>query len=166
METRSASNDQFLTFTLDGEVFALEITKVREVLEVTEVTEIPRMPEQMKGIINLRGHAVPVVDMRLKLGLSPIEHTVDTCIIILEVGSGDEGMIIGALVDSVREVSEMAETDIEAAPRMGFTVNDAWISGIGRQGDTFVIIVDVDAFFSDENRLAAEMAGAEKNKAA
>lgn len=166
METRTTTTGQYLTFTLGGEVFALQIAKVREVLESTGVTDIPRTPEHMLGVINLRGHAVPVVDMRRKLGMRPTEQTVDTCIIILEVESGTEEIVMGALVDSVREVSEMADADIEAAPRLGGGGRDAWIRGMGRREERFVIIVDVDEAFADDGRLAASLADAEDGRAA
>jgi purine-binding chemotaxis protein CheW len=166
METRTTTTGQYLTFTLGGEVFALQIAKVREVLESTGVTDIPRTPEHMLGVINLRGHAVPVVDMRRKLGMRPTEQTVDTCIIILEVASGTEEIVMGALVDSVREVSEMADADIEAAPRLGGGGRDAWIRGMGRREERFVIIVDVDEAFADDGRLAASLADAEDGRAA
>lgn len=150
----TSSHGQYLTFTLGKEIFALDIVKVREVLELTTVSEIPRTPEYMKGVINLRGHAVPVVDMRLKLGMSQIEHTVDTCIIILEVAFENEAIVMGALVDSVHEVFEMSEHDIEPAPRMGAAIEASYIKGMGRQDDRFIIIVDVDRIFS-ENELMA-----------
>ena len=146
---------QFLTFTLGSEIFALDIVKVREVLELTTVSGIPRTPDYMKGVINLRGRAVPVVDMRLKLGMSRIEHTVDTCVIILEVAFGGEAIVMGAMVDSVREVFEMSKDQIEPAPQMGAAIETSYIKGMCRQGDQFVIITDVDRIFSEEELMAA-----------
>jgi purine-binding chemotaxis protein CheW len=145
---------QFLTFTLGKEIFALDIARVREVLEITTVSYIPRTPDYMRGVINLRGHAVPVVDMRQKLDMSRVEDTVDTCIIILEVELGGSQLVLGALVDSVREVVEMPEGTIEPAPKMGTAVRADYIMGMGRQGDQFIIIVDVDAIFGGEEMLA------------
>lgn len=150
MSETNSTQGQYLTFTLGQEIFALDIVKVREVLELTTVSEIPRTPDYMKGVINLRGHAVPVVDMRLKLGMSAIENTVDTCIIIIEVKYNDEQLVMGAFVDSVREVFEMASDAIEPAPKMGATVQAEYILGMGRQGDNFIIIVDVDSIFGEE----------------
>lgn len=141
---------QCLSFTLGKEIFALDISKVREVLEIATMSEIPRTPDFMRGVINLRGHAVPVVDMRLKLGMSPVEDTVNTCIIILEIRYDNEMLVLGALVDSVREVIEMSEESIEPAPKMGAAVKADYIMGMGRQGNQFIIIVDVDAIFSEE----------------
>ena len=145
-----SAQSQCLSFSLGREIFALDISKVREVLEIATMSEIPRTPDFMRGVINLRGHAVPVVDMRLKLGMSRIEDTVNTCIIILEVDYDNEMLVLGALVDSVREVIEMSEENIEPAPKMGAAVKADYIMGMGRQGDEFIIIVDVDAIFSEE----------------
>ncbi|MEF2231375.1 MAG: chemotaxis protein CheW [Pseudodesulfovibrio sp.] len=156
---------QYLTFTLGGEIFALDIVKVREVLGLTAISEIPRTPQHMKGVISLRGHAVPVIDMRLKLGMSPIEWTVDTCIVILEVRSGGEDIVLGTLVDSVREVFEMAQEDMEPAPRMGTPLEADCISAMGRQGDRFIIIVDADRVFSGEIPVTAGMDAVESRAA-
>jgi len=152
--------NQFLTFTLGKEIFALDIGTVREVLELTSITKIPRTPGFMRGVINLRGHAVPVVDMRLKLGMSKGEDTVDTCIIIVEIEFDGEFTVMGALVDSVREVFEMTPDTIEAAPKMGAAINAEYIKGMGRQNDQFIIIIDINKIFSaEELAMAKEMAG-------
>ncbi|MDD3313487.1 chemotaxis protein CheW [Pseudodesulfovibrio sp.] len=152
--------NQFLTFTLGKEIFALDIGTVREVLELTSITKIPRTPEFMRGVINLRGHAVPVVDMRLKLGMSKAADTVDTCIIIVEIEFDGEFTVMGALVDSVREVFEMTPDTIEAAPKMGAAINAEYIKGMGRQNDQFIIIIDINKIFSaEELAMAREMAG-------
>jgi purine-binding chemotaxis protein CheW len=142
--------DQYLTFTLGEEIFALDIGTVREVLEMTSITKIPRTPDFMRGVINLRGHAVPVVDLRRKFGMEPTQETVDTCIIIVEVDFDGERTIMGALADSVREVFEMPEDSIEQAPKMGANINTEYIKGVGRQDDRFVIILDINKIFSPE----------------
>ncbi|WP_285904956.1 chemotaxis protein CheW [Pseudodesulfovibrio pelocollis] len=148
--------NQFLTFTLGKEIFALDIGTVREVLELTSITKIPRTPEFMRGVINLRGHAVPVVDMRLKLGMSKSEDTVDTCIIIVEIEFDGEYTVMGALVDSVREVFEMMPDSIEAAPKMGAAINAEYIKGMGRQNEQFIIIIDINKIFSAEELAMAK----------
>ncbi|HMM37711.1 MULTISPECIES: chemotaxis protein CheW [Desulfovibrio] len=149
-ENAAKDINQFLTFTLGKEIFALDIGTVREVLELTTITKIPRTPAYMRGVINLRGHAVPVVDMRLKLGMSKGSDTVDTCIIIVEIDFDGERTVMGALVDSVREVFEMAPEAIEPAPRMGAAVNAEYIRGMGRQDENFIIILDIGRIFSAE----------------
>ena len=161
MDEKTAKDiNQFLTFTLGREIFALDIGTVREVLELTTITRIPRTPPFMRGVINLRGHAVPVVDMRLKLGMSKGEDTVDTCIIIVEIDFEGEQTVMGALVDSVREVFEMTPEAIEAAPKMGAAVNAEYIRGMGRQDENFIIILDIGKIFSAEELAMVRGAGA------
>ncbi len=149
---------QFLTFTLGKEIFALSISSVREVLELTSITGIPRTPKYMRGVINLRGHAVPVVDMRMKMELEAAEYTVNTCIIVVEVEYEGEKAIMGSLVDSVREVIELAPDKIESAPRIGSSVNSDYIKGMGRQGDDFIIILEIGNVFSAEELRSAKSA--------
>lgn len=139
---------QHLTFGLAKEVFALHIANVREVLELTPITRIPRTPDFMRGVINLRGHAVPVMDLRRKFGMPAAETTVDTCIIIVEVEYEGEEIIMGGLVDSVREVFEIAPERIETAPRMGTSISTDYIKGIGKQDEQFIIILDIARVFS------------------
>lgn len=152
-EKSAIDTSQHLTFTLGKEVFALDIASVREVLELTAITKIPRTPDFMRGVINLRGHAVPVMDLRLKFGMPAAEATVDTCIIIVEVDFEGESIVMGGMVDSVREVFEIAPDRIETAPRMGTSISTDYIKGIGKQDDVFIIILDIGRIFS-----AAELA--------
>lgn len=148
--------NQFLTFTLGKEIFAVEISTVREVLELTSVTRIPRTPRFMRGVINLRGNAVPVVDMRQKLGMKAQQDTVDTCIIIVEIEFDGDTVVMGALVDSVREVFEMKPESIEPAPKMGASVDVNYIKGMGRQNDQFIIIMAIGKIFSVEELTVAK----------
>jgi purine-binding chemotaxis protein CheW len=110
---------QYLSFNLDDEVFALDISKVREVLEYTTVTKVPQTPAFMKGVINLRGSVVPVIDMRLKFGMSVTEKTINTCVIIVEINLDGNTTVLGAMADSVQEVFELEEDQIEPAPEIG-----------------------------------------------
>ncbi|MEW5774489.1 MAG: chemotaxis protein CheW [Thermodesulfobacteriota bacterium] len=142
---------QYLTFTLDREAYALPIATVREVLELTDITRVPRTPPAMRGVINLRGHAVAVADMRLKLGLAEAATTVNTCIIIAEADLGDGPVVLGALVDAVREVVDIDAAAVEAPPRMGLSVDTAYLKGMARQDDGFVMILDLDRIFSAED---------------
>lgn len=150
---------QYLTFTLDESLFAISIEKVREVLELSHITRIPRMPGFLRGVINVRGHAVPVADMRAKFELPDSDDTVDTCIIIVEVMVEGECSTVGALVDAVNEVAELPESDVEPPPRMGLTVDAAFIRGMARRHDDFVMILDVDRIFSDEEMVALVSVG-------
>ncbi|MBA4395429.1 MAG: chemotaxis protein CheW [Desulfobacca sp.] len=142
--------NQYLTFKLDEEVFALDIRKVREVLEYTSVTKVPQTPAFMRGVINLRGGVVPVVDMRLKFGMKQTENTVNTCIIISEITIDDEITVLGALADSVQEVIELEPSQIEPAPRMGTRLKTEYIRGMGKRDGEFIIILDINKVFSSE----------------
>ena len=144
---------QYLTFKLDDEVFALDITKVREVLDFTTITKVPRTPEFMRGVINLRGSVVPVVDLRLKFGMVKTEKMVNTCIIIVEVVVDNETTILGALADSVQEVMDLEPDHVEPAPKIGTRLDTEFIKGMGKRDNAFIIILDIDKVFST-NELA------------
>ena len=141
---------QYLTFTLGDEHFALDVANVREILEFTSVTKVPQTPEFMRGVINLRGSVVPVMDMRLKFGMSITEKAVDTCVIVAEVSLEGETTILGVLVDSVQEVFELEPEQIEPAPRIGTKLRTEFIRGMGKRDDQFIIILDIDKVFSSE----------------
>lgn len=145
-----AETNQYLTFMLEEEVFALDIHKVREVLDFSTVTKVPRTPEFMRGVINLRGTVVPVVDMRLKFGMARTEKTVNTCIIIVELVVSGETVVVGAMADSVREVIDLEPEQIEPAPRIGTSLQTEFIRGMGKHNDNFIIILDIDAVFSTD----------------
>jgi purine-binding chemotaxis protein CheW len=148
---------QYLTYNLGDEVFALDIGKVREVMDFTAITKVPRTPDFMRGVINLRGGVVPVVDLRLKFGMAAAEKTVNTCIIITEVTVDGESAILGALADSVQEVIELEPGSISPPPKIGTRLKTEFIKGMGRQGDRFIIILDIDKVFStDELALVQE----------
>ncbi|HAM53443.1 MAG TPA: chemotaxis protein CheW [Nitrospiraceae bacterium] len=141
---------QYLTFKLDDEVFATDISKVREVLDFTTITKVPRTPEFMRGVINLRGSVVPVVDLRLKFGMSKTEKTVNTCIIIVEVTVDGEKIILGTLADSVQEVLDIEADHIEPAPKIGTRLKTEFIKGMGKRDVHFIIILDIDKIFSTD----------------
>jgi purine-binding chemotaxis protein CheW len=149
----ATESSQYLTFKLDQELYAVDIAKVREVLEFTAVTKVPRTPDFMRGVINLRGNVVPVVDMRLKLGLTQTEKTVNTCVVITEVDVDGEKTVLGALADSVQEVIELDAGQIVPPPRMGTRIDTDVIRGMGKRDDHFLIILDIDRVFTaDEVR--------------
>lgn len=153
---------QYLTFMLDDEVFAMDIDSVREVLEFTNATRVPRVPEYMRGVINLRGNVVPVLDLRLKLGMTKTENSVNTCVIITEVTVEGESVVLGALADSVREVMDIEAASIEAVPKIGAKLNTAFLKGMGKRDNEFVMILDLDHVFSvDEAALVRVMGCAE-----
>ena len=147
-EQRNLETTQYLTFKLRDEVFALDIGKVREVLDFTTVTKVPQTPDFMRGVINLRGNVVPVVDMRLKFGLSQTEKTVNTCVIITEIDVDGETTVVGAMADSVQEVLDLEPEQIEPPPRIGAKLNTDFIMGMGKHNDQFIMILNIDKVFS------------------
>jgi len=150
---------QYLTFKLEGEIFALDISKVREVLDFTAITKVPRTPEFMRGVINLRGNVVPVVDMRLKFGMTKTENTVNTCIIIVEIHLDGETTVLGALADAVQEVIELGSGQIEPAPKIGTRLKTDFIQGMGKRDEGFIIILDIDRVFSTDELALVQNGG-------
>lgn len=150
----NADNNTYLTFKLGDEVFALGINQVREVLDYTRITKVPQTPDFMTGVINVRGGVVPVVDMRLKFGMGEAEKTVNTCIIIMELEIEGDTIPVGALADSVEEVLNLDQNQIEPAPRIGTNLRTEFIKGMGKLDDQFVIILDINRIFSSEELIA------------
>ncbi len=139
---------QYLSFKLGEEIFAVDVAKVREILDVIAITKVPQTPDFMRGVINLRGSVVPVMDMRLKFGMPPTERTVNTCIIVMEVTQEGETMVLGSLADSVQEVLDLEPDQIEPAPRIGTRLRSDFVKGMGKYNDRFIIILDIDRIFS------------------
>jgi purine-binding chemotaxis protein CheW len=150
---------QYLSFKLGDEVYALDILKVREVLDFTSVTKIPKVPDFMRGVINLRGSVVPVIDLRLKFGMPETEKTVNTCVIIVDVEFEGTPIVIGALADSVSEVFDLDSTEIEPAPKMGTQIRMDFLKGMGQHGDGFVMILDIDRVFTADDLKVIKEAG-------
>ncbi|MFO7766734.1 MAG: chemotaxis protein CheW, partial [Pelovirga sp.] len=153
---------QYLTFKLDQEIFALSIAKVREVLDFTEITKVPKTPDFMRGVINVRGGVVPVMDLRVKFGMEPTPQTVNTCIIIVEIIIEGEKTILGALADQVEEVLDLDPDQIEPAPRVGTGLRTEFIKGMGKRDDQFIIILDIDRVFSSEELAAVAVEPAQE----
>lgn len=144
----------YLTFALSEEIFAVEVYKVREILEWTTITRVPQTPDFMRGVINLRGSVVPVIDLRLKFGMAETARSVNTCIIVVEVNTGGDTLVMGMLADSVQEVFELAPESMAPAPRIGANLDTSFMKGMGKHGDSFIIILDIDRLFG-----ADELAG-------
>ncbi len=141
---------QYLTFTLGSEMFAVAILNVKEIIEYGTVTEIPMMPGFIRGVINLRGAVVPVIDLSCRFGGHTTQVARRTCIIIVEMAEGDVKQDIGVMVDAVSEVLEIAAADIEPPPAFGAKIRTDFISGMGKVNGKFVIILDVDRVLSVE----------------
>jgi len=149
-DTNAISSQQYVTFSLGDELFGVEVTKTREILSLTPVTKVPQTPDYLLGVINLRGQVVPVVDMRLKLGLPAGDETEDTCIIVVDVQVDGETITVGALADAVREVMDIRSDQIEPPPRLGTRLNTEFINGMGKVDEQFMILLNIDRIFNSE----------------
>jgi len=148
---QAAASTQYLTFKLGDEIFALDVAEVREILDFTSVTKVPRTPSFMRGVINLRGSVVPVMDLRLKFGMSSTEQTVNSCIIVVEMNMGEDQVVIGVLADAVQEVVDLEPEQIEPAPRIGTKMSMDFILGMGKHNGTFMMILDIDKIFQSSD---------------
>ena len=144
----STTTNQFLTFVLDDDYFAINISNIKEVLDYSAPTRIPRSPSFLLGVINLRGNMVPVVDLRIILGMPPRSTSADTCFIIAEIPTESENMLLGAMADSVVKVGEIPDSVIKPAPNVGTKLNIVYLKGIGKIDDRFVMILDLDKVLS------------------
>ena len=147
----------YLTFRLDRELLALEVARVREVLDLCPITRVPRTPEFMRGVINLRGSVIPVIDLRLKFGLLRTESSIESRIVVLELSHEGVETVVGVLTDSVHDVIEIDSEHIDSTPQMGARWRTEYIRGIGRYRDQFILLLDIDrVFFSREAATLAE----------
>ena len=140
----------YLTFILEDETFAIDVSQVREVLDLSRITKVPRTPDFVRGVINIRGNVVPVVDFRMKFGMEMTESTVNTRIIIMEITINDKTIIVGAIADSVNDVLEIEPDQIEPAPEIGSRWKSEFIKGIGKHNDKFIMILDIGLVFSSD----------------
>ena len=145
-----ASPQQYLTFSLGGEVFALGILNVKEIIEFGQITEIPMMPAFIRGVINLRGAVVPVIDLSARFGGPASTVSRRTCIVIVELGEGEERQDLGVIVDAVNEVLEIPRSEIEPPPTFGAKIRADFIQGMGKVEGHFVIILNVDRVLSPQ----------------
>jgi purine-binding chemotaxis protein CheW len=154
--TRVDKSGKYLTFSLAGEEYGLEILKVREIIQMMAITAVPRTPAYIRGVINLRGKVIPVVDLRQKMSLPVEEQTGQTCIIVVDIGEVEMGII----VDRVSEVLDIAGVDIEDAPSFGASINTDFILGMGKAGDHVTTLLDIKEVLTgdeaDLRQLAAQ----------
>lgn len=144
-----AKAGQYLTFELGNEVYGLEILKIQEIIGMMNVTSVPKTPEYVRGVINLRGKVIPVIDLRLKFLMDSQEDTNRTCIIVVQVASQGETVTTGILVDEVSEVLDIDAGQIEPAPSFGAGVQTEFILGMGKVGNKVIMLLDVDKVLSD-----------------
>ena len=150
----SAVEGKFLTFILGDEIYGIEILKAREIIGLMDITSVPQTPDYMKGVINLRGKVIPVIDLRMKFSMHEEEHTQETCVIVVEVNNTS----IGIIVDSVSEVSDIGGGEIEDPPKFGQNIDTSFIMGLGKVKDKIIILLDIDAVLSsDELEMIEEL---------
>jgi purine-binding chemotaxis protein CheW len=155
-----AQGRQYLTFVVTAESFGIAIASIKEIIEYRTPTEVPMMPRYMRGIINLRGRVVPVIDLAARFGRNQLEQTRRTCIVILEVAQNEEQHDIGVMVDAVSAVVEIADADVEPPPLFGANLRAEFISGMGKLGEQFVILLDIGKVLSIEELAMLGAAGA------
>lgn len=149
---------KYLTFLLDQEDYGVAILKVREIIGLMDITKVPQTPEYVEGVINLRGKIIPVIDLRTKFGLSRAQYNEQTCIIVVDVG-----MMMGLIVDTVQEVYDITDAQIEPPPRLGASVDTSFILGMGKVKDDVKILLDIDQVLTaDELVVLEDKVGATK----
>ncbi|MBN2658292.1 MAG: purine-binding chemotaxis protein CheW [Spirochaetales bacterium] len=149
--------NEYLTFILSGEEYAIEVSKIESVLEYTKITPLPGTDDTIKGVINLRGRALPVVDLRMVLNLDVGDITLNTSIVVMFIESQGEILTMGGLVDAVKEVIEILPENIQEAPKVGIRIKESFIVGMAKKEDNFIIVLDIDKILNaDQMALAAD----------
>jgi purine-binding chemotaxis protein CheW len=152
--------NSYLTFKLGDEIFGANVGKVLNILEMTKITKVPKAPLYMKGVINLRGSVLPLIDTRIKFDLGETEYTTNTCILVLDIDLNGEAVHVGALVDSVQEVLEIDDSKIQPPPSIGSKYKSEFIEGMAKINDEFIMLLNMDLIFSTtEISLLRESAG-------
>ena len=142
----SIHEGKYLTFVLGSEEYGIEIIKVREIIGIMDITTVPQTPEYMKGVINLRGKVIPIIDLRLKFSMQEEEHTKETCVVVVEVNH----LQIGIIVDSVSEVQNINGSEIEDSPELGQGIDTNFIMGMGKVKEKIIILLDIEKVLSSE----------------
>ena len=146
-------NDKYLTFQSAGEEYGIPIKKVKEIIGIMEITQMPKAPKFIKGVINLRGKIIPVMDLRLKLELDSKEYNERTCIIVIEVDTAEVKRQIGTIVDIVSEVVTIQISDIEPPPQYGTQAAEGFLQGIGKVKGKVILLLDIDKLFGNNELL-------------
>ncbi|MEA3359831.1 MAG: chemotaxis protein CheW [Thermodesulfobacteriota bacterium] len=149
---------KYLTFALADEEYGIGILKIREIIGIMPITSVPRTPEFVKGVINLRGKVIPIIDLRLRFGMEPMEYTDRTCIIVVEINAQDSSIQIGAIVDTVSEVLNIKAGDIEDTPAFGTSLDTEYILGMAKVSGGVKILLDIDRVLNSEEIAVMEKA--------
>jgi purine-binding chemotaxis protein CheW len=158
--TSEQNSTQYLSFLLGGEAYAIGILRVREILEYQPPTRVPQTPPSIRGVINLRGKVIPIVDLAVKFGMPPTEATKWTCTIVVETSIGGETAVMGVLADAVNEVIDLLPSDIEEPPSFGTRVKVDYLRGMGRAGQKFILLLDIDRVLSADETAVGNLVAA------
>jgi purine-binding chemotaxis protein CheW len=146
----SGKIESYLTFKLDEELYAANVNNVISIIELTKITKVPRTPDFIKGVINLRGTVLPIIDMKIKFGLPPTEVTSNTSILVLDILIDNEQVKLGTIVDSVQEVLEISQNDILPPPSFGANYQSEFVDGMYKNDDTFILILNIGRIFTED----------------
>jgi len=149
MKEDATKINSYLTFKLGDEMFGANVAKVLNILEMTKITKVPKAPLYMKGVINLRGSVLPLIDTRIKFDLGETDYTTNTCILVLDIDLSGEAVHVGALVDSVQEVIEIEDAKIQPPPSIGSKYKSEFIEGMAKINDEFIMLLNMDLIFSN-----------------
>jgi purine-binding chemotaxis protein CheW len=149
----SGSGGKYLTFTLGNEEYGVPVLKVREIIKVMDITQVPQVPDHVLGVINLRGKVIPVIDLRRKFSLPATEYTERTCIIVADVDLAPVRVMMGIVVDSVSEVLNIAQSEIEETPEFGGRITTGYLLGLAKVKDTVKILLDLDRVLGSDGQL-------------
>lgn len=159
-EKSNTREGKYLTFNLADEEYGIGILKVKEIIGMITITAVPQTPSHVKGVINLRGKVIPVIDLRLKFGLPAMDYTERTCIIVMEISKDNGHILIGILVDSVSEVLNIKGADIEDTPNFGTNLNTDYILGMAKAGGKIKILLDIDRVMNADDVAVLEKTNA------
>jgi|TARA_B110000438_G_scaffold303712_1_gene366692 purine-binding chemotaxis protein CheW len=158
IDTKKPRTGKFLTFKLSTETYAVEVLKIKEIIRMQRIKPVPHLPAYMKGIINLRGKVIPVVDLRMKVGLDTNEETERTCVIVAQVHLNDESPVapVGMIVDAVEEVLNISEEHVVNNPNIGSNFDNRFIQGLAKINDSIVTLLEIDRLFSEDDALTMQ----------
>lgn len=143
---------KYLTFRLENEDYGIEILKVQEIIQMQQITAVPRVDEFVRGVINLRGKVIPVIELRKNFGFTPCDDTDETCIVVVQIDTPDFSSIMGVIIDEVKEVLQIDAGMIEGPPALGSGVDISFIMGIGKVGGSVKILLDIDKVLAPDSR--------------
>lgn len=147
---RSTAGGKYMTFRLAEEEYGIEILKVQEIIQMQAITRIPRVADYVRGVINLRGNVIPIIELRKKFGIPTCEDTMETCIIVVDIETADKPLTLGIIIDAVKEVADIPSKSIEPPPLMGSTVDTSFIVGMGKIGNSVKILLDINKVLTTE----------------